>query len=187
MLLPLVVVGFAVGFVAASIVVAIRAKRTDTIAVFRSAPAGAPTGAPYRAEVAAPATPTLEALLGAARTAKLDPRATPTGFAIARGKDAVALRVPDPTRVPIASIELVDSGHETLVFELALALVPIYGPIHVTEAMWGTYLVDGRKSHTALHEERGERIRAMARGIQERLAASRPAWDQLHDKLGGSK
>lgn len=183
--LALIVLGFGPGFAAAAVLVARRARRRETVASLRSAPSQASTTDPYRGHATAPPTPALATVLEAA--SKLEPRVTPKGFSLARGEHVVTVRIADPDRVPIEAIELADSGHDTLVFELALALVPLYGPLIVTEAMWGAFLVDGKKPAPALQDERGERIRAMARGIQERLAASQPAWDQLRDKIGGAE
>ncbi len=98
---------------------------------------------------------------------------------ILRDGRTLRLRVADPAHVPLAAIEALDELHETLVFEVALALVPLYGPLVATEALWGGYTVDGSRDAGALRDDRGERIKAMARRVQDGLRASQAVWQDL--------
>lgn len=152
------------------------------VAAFRPA-ASRQLGGPYRGDHAAAPEPALAELITAARAAGLAVHEVPGGFDVRADDRAIRVRVRDRSRVALASIDLVDTGHETLVFQLALALVPVYGPIAVTEALFGTFIVDGRADAEALRGQRGERIKALARRIQERIAASQPDWDELARRL----
>jgi hypothetical protein len=174
--------GFVVGFGVAGVVSVRRSRRRGTVASFRAAPGPQTTASPYRGDPSAPAEPALRELVAAVREAGLGARTRTRGFDLWAGKHVLRLRVTDPGRVALASIELADTGHETLIFELALAFVPLYGPIVVTEALWGSFVVDRTRDAAALRDDRGERIKALARAIQARLAASQPLWQKLAEK-----
>ena len=77
----------------------------------------------------------------------------------------ITVRMLDPTRVTLDSLEIIDRATERLVFALALALVPLYGPLTVTEAKFGKTVVDGSRDAEALREERSERIRKIVAGV----------------------
>ncbi|HWU88647.1 MAG TPA: hypothetical protein VN253_15370 [Kofleriaceae bacterium] len=84
------------------------------------------------------------------------------GFDLRGEGRVLTVRTLDPARVTLASLEIVDHGTGTLVFELALALVGLYGPVRVTEAMFGSCIVDGSCDAASLREQRSERIRSIA-------------------------
>ena len=79
----------------------------------------------------------------------------------------VELHIPDRARVTLASLDVLVQANDTLVFEVALALVPLFGPITVTETAWGTFVVDGTRTAQALADERSDRIRAIGAAIAE--------------------
>lgn len=174
--LPLLA-GFVLGVVVAGIVSARRVRR-GTMASFRQSPGRAATD-PYRGNANSREAPHLDEVVAAVRNAGLDAHLRAGGFDLRRENHVLRLRVADPARVPLPSIDIVNTGHVTLIFELALALLPLYGPILVTEALWGTYIIDGACDPMALRGQRAERIKALARGIQAGLAASQPLWDKL--------
>jgi hypothetical protein len=170
----LLVVGLAIG-VAIAAVVRLRKGPRWVCASLRPGPR---RETPYRGDVPA-APPTLAQLIAAVREAGVPVRENARGFAAGKLRVTVA----DPARVELATIDIADADQELMIFRLALALVPLYGPLTLTEVLWGAYLVDGSRDAEALKEDRAERIREMARGIQARIAESQPAWNELARKL----
>lgn len=158
-----ILIGLIVGFVLTAIFGPTPRRRKETWVSFRMA-GGGPTGSPYRDERATEAKiPTLTEVLAVVRRAGLHVRARVNGFDLHGEGRVLTVRTLDPARVTLASLEIVDRATETLVFELALALVGLYGPILVTEAMFGSHVVDGSCDATSLREQRSERIRSIMR------------------------
>jgi len=173
------IAGFVIGIGVAGFWCRRRTARRGSRTSFRPAPDQRHQGDPYRGEVAAPPSHTLATLTEAVRTPTCDVRSRADGFDLRSGGHSLELRVDDPANVTLASIELVDHDNGSMIFELALALVPLYGPIVVTEALWGAFVVDGRRDATALREDRAGRIRELARSVAARIDSSRPLWDEL--------
>lgn len=148
-----VLVGLLVGFVGmAWLSPKLRKRSKETRVAFRSL---ADEPRPPR---------TLDEIVAAARSANLRVTAHPSGFAAHEDQRSVTMTVPDATRVTLASMEIVDNATELLVYELALAMVPLFGPLSVTES-FGRRLVDGTRDAGALREERSAAIRKMAAGV----------------------
>src|SRR5262245_44687683 len=83
-------------------------------------------------------------LVAIARRAGLDARERRHGFEIREGDRRLMVRATDPEHITLATMELVNGGTDRAVFALALALVPTYGPIVVTDAI-GRFVVDGSR------------------------------------------
>jgi hypothetical protein len=115
----------------------------------------------------------------ALRAAGLPVRERRGDLVLARGRERVFLTVADPQRVALASLDVRERAGKTLIFEAAIALVPLFGPLTVTEAAWGTFVVDGTRDHHAIENERGERIRAFARALSENMAEKAAAWREV--------
>jgi hypothetical protein len=118
-------------------------------------------------------------VVAALRSAGLPVRERGGGLVLARGRERVFLTVPDPGRVTLASLDVRERAGKTLIFEAAIALVPLFGPLTVTEAAWGTFVVDATRDHRAIEDERGERIRAFARALSENMAEKAAAWREV--------
>ncbi len=159
---PGIVIGLLIGFILTAIFGPAARRRNETWVSFRMA-SGGPIGSPYRDERATEAAiPTLAEVLAAVRRAGLHARERVNGFDLRGEGRVLTVRTLDPARVTLASLEIVDRATETLMFELALALVGLYGPILVTEALFGSCVVDGSCDAASLREQRAERIRAIA-------------------------
>jgi hypothetical protein len=158
--------GVIVGFLAAATwMPRFRKSRKETWVSFRPASA-VPPSTPYRdARSAELRGPTVEEVLAAVRSAGLHVRELPSGFEIRGERRWLTVNVHDRMNVTLDSLEIIDRATETLVFALALALVPLYGPIVVTEAKFGKAVVDGSLDLEALRAGRAERIRKIARGV----------------------
>jgi hypothetical protein len=160
-----IIIGLFVGFIITVVLGPKHRRRKETWASFRPLGHGS-TSSPYRDQGAAEElTPTLAEVRAAVRRAGLQVRERSNGFDLRAGGRVLTVRTRDPERVTLASLEIVDQATETLVFALALALVALYGPIVVTEAMFGRFVVDGSCDAASLREQRAERIRSMAKAI----------------------
>lgn len=118
-------------------------------------------------------------LVAVLRVAGLDVRERGRSVTVRRGRERVCMIVPDPRRVTLASVDVCECGGGTLVFETALALVPMFGAITLTEAEFGRYLIDGSRDAAAIDGERKERIAALARSIAEDMKEKAAAWSEL--------
>jgi len=98
---------------------------------------------------------------------------------IRRGDEQLRVAISDPRRVTLASIDIHQSKCETLGFDVALALVPSFGAIRMTDALWGGFDIDGTQAADAYVGVRGERIAAMARGILEEQQGKAALWAQV--------
>jgi hypothetical protein len=84
--------------------------------------------------------------------------------------DRLTVRVTDPKAVPAASLRCGDTASLDLPFELAVALVPLYGPLTLVLDS-GVYEVDGTKDRHALVRELSRR---QTERMREALARVRP-------------
>lgn len=142
-----------------------RTSRKETWVSFRHVGDGSPS-TPYRdARNAELRSRTAEEVLAAVRAAGLRIHKVTSGFEIRGERRKLTVRMRDRANVTLDSLEIIDRATETLVFALALALVPLYGPILVTEAKFGKAVVDGTLDVEALRAGRAERIRKIARGV----------------------
>jgi hypothetical protein len=158
--------GVLVGFVGAAFwVPRFRKTRKETWVAFR--PAGdTPPGTPYRdGRTAELRTRTAEEVLAAVRAGGLRVREISSGFEVHGEGRWLTVHMHDRSNVTLDSLEIIDRATETLVFELALVLVPLYGPILVKEAKFGSAVVDGSLDVEALRAGRAERIRKIVRGV----------------------
>ncbi len=85
----------------------------------------------------------------------------------------------EPGRVTLRSLEVIDTASETLVFELAHALLEPFGPMIVTEANFGRFVVDGTTTVEALRAQREERIEKLAQGVLRNVEDSRAAFAEM--------
>lgn len=118
----------------------------------------------------------MTAIADAIRASGLRVRVRDHRLAVVRGRERVDVNSRDPSRVTLASLDIRECGSGTLVFEVALALVPIFGVLVVTEAAFGKFVVDGARDHVALDAERKERIRAYARAVSKNTAEKLAVW-----------
>ncbi|HWU88648.1 MAG TPA: hypothetical protein VN253_15375 [Kofleriaceae bacterium] len=119
-------------------------------------------------------TTTLEQLIEAVRAAALRVELTADGFNVlsqppSRFDHIVGVRVLDPTRVGMTTLQLTYSGSYPLAFHVVLALVPVLGPlaIMINEER---VVVDGCKN---VHELTNAHARYVRARIRERVAAAR--------------
>jgi hypothetical protein len=123
---------------------------------------------------AAPRTRRLDELIEAASAAALRIRIRPNGFDVRAQSSGyrehvVAVRVEDAARVTLASLQITDTGGYDLIFTLALALVPLYGPLTIAEADGQRFQVDGTRDQHELRHERAARVTARLRDVVSRL------------------
>jgi hypothetical protein len=118
----------------------------------------------------------MTAMADAIRTSGLSVRVRDHRLAVVRAHERIDVTLRDTSRVTLASLDIRERGSGTLVFEVALALVPIFGVIAVTEAAFGKFVVDGTRDHFALDEERKERIRAYARAVSQNMTEKLAVW-----------
>jgi hypothetical protein len=161
-------VGSIVGFVAAR---RQRRKPTPKVVAFRHLAARS-VGYRESAEVASTVGEVGQAL----RRAGLPVRERGRELVIARRPDWLRIVATDPGHVTLASLDAEELVSGTLIWEVALALIPVFGPLMVTEAAFGAFVVDGSRDHLAIDEERKERIRAIARAISEDMSAKLAVW-----------
>ena len=74
-----------------------------------------------------------------------------------------------PRHITLASLDVFQTGCETLGFEVALALVPVFGPITLVDSYWGAFFVDGSGDAAALVAERAKRVQAFGSAMAEDL------------------
>lgn len=137
-----------------------RNRPVPTRAAFR--PIRAPdTG--YRDSAGSDAVHAHGDLLQALQVAGLATHDRPHGIDVTTplSRERVELHMSDRARVTLVSLDVVVHANDALVFEVARALLPLFGPMTVTETAWGTYIVDGSRTAQALADERRERIRVI--------------------------
>lgn len=161
------VIVFALGALGGWVVGVLRPRRTPAkphttvIALRHAAPR---PGDAYR-DAASDVSCTLEELRADLVAAGLPAVLDGPVLSVARGTEQIRVEAHDPRRVTLATVDATQTGCETLYYELALALVPRFGPVRLTVAMFGAYLVDGTRDSAALVEERSARISAIAAAI----------------------
>jgi hypothetical protein len=144
-------------------------------------PVVTPTGDPYRENLgAAPMERsvepcTLAQLYGALAGAKLTFRERWHGFdLLGRSRSRVMkVRVQDPERV-IPSEMICGADAPELVLDLALAIVPLFGPVLADVRFAGTLFIDGRRDRGALGEEAAQRLQSIGRRVATRAPISFP-------------
>ena len=118
-----------------------------------------------------PRTCTLTDLIEHARAQALHVRPTASGYEIVshlgRSPFVVSVCVSDPKRATLATTTLLPVSSPTDVFPVALALVPLFGPIRLHVA-GQSYLVDGTLDEHALTREFSRRLTALARAVFRR-------------------
>jgi hypothetical protein len=140
----------------------------------------APVGDPYREDLGATlqertADPcTLPEVLAALSAAQLVVRARRRGFdLVASRKRVMTVRVPDVTRIVPGDMTCGSDAPE-LLLDLALAVVPLFGPLLADVRFAGTILVDGTRDRRSLGEEAAQRIQAIFRRLARRAPISFP-------------
>lgn len=96
-----------------------------------------------------------------------------------RGEEHVRIVVPDAHRVTLASLDIYQTGCDTLGFELARALVARFGAIRLVDAVFGAFAIDGRASAAELAGERRERVRLIGRRIADDMSRKLEAYGHL--------
>lgn len=119
---------------------------------------------------------TLDELRALLATAKLAGEVRDGALHVARGAERVRLVAPDPQRITLASLDVFAANCETLAYDAALALVARFGAVRLVEELFGAFAIDGTRDAAALAEERGERVRAMARAIADDMLAKQAAY-----------
>ncbi len=119
---------------------------------------------------------TLDQLIEASCAAALRVELTTNGFNVlsqppSRSDHVVSVRVLDPARVSVATLQLTYDGSYPLAFHVVLALVPVLGPLTIMiddERV----VVDGGKN---VHELTNEHARRLRVRMREHIAAARSA------------
>nr|MBA3787896.1 hypothetical protein [Actinomycetota bacterium] len=83
------------------------------------------------------------------------------------------VRVPDPARIGPAELRCSTSAPELLI-DLALALVPLYGPLLAEVRFAGTLFIDGSRDRATLGDEAAEHVQRMMRRLATRAPISFP-------------
>lgn len=112
----------------------------------------------------------------ALRRAGLPVRERGGELVIARRPDWLRIVATDPGRVTLASLDAEEIVSGTLIWEVSLALISLFGPLTVTEAAFGAFVIDGSRDCVAIEEERKERIRTLARAISQDMAEKLAVW-----------
>ncbi|MEO8703733.1 MAG: hypothetical protein ABI867_27025 [Kofleriaceae bacterium] len=157
--------GVAIAALIAGFVVARRKPpkaRHETMLALR--PATTATGT-YREQPGGEITCTLDELRARLAAAALPHELEGDTLHVRRDAESLRIVIPEAQRVTLASIDIYQVGCEKLAYELALALVPVFGPLTMADGLWGTFAVDERTSVVALEDERSERIKTMASRI----------------------
>jgi len=140
----------------------------------------APLGDPYREVDGAPLMErttepcTLTELLAALGASQLTVRPRRRGFDLVATRTRVmTVRVPDVARIDPSDLVC---GHDApeLLLDLALAVVPLYGPLLAEVRFAGTMFVDGTRDRRSLGEEAAQRIQGIFRRLARRAPISFP-------------
>jgi hypothetical protein len=149
-----------------------RRIRRQVMSAFRQQPV-----ATYRDPIEPTRTP--NELVAAARAAGLTVRERSHGFDLCdRERHRLEVRYRTKGGVRLADIDLVDDGSNDLVPCLAVAWVPLYGSLTVTD-LFGTYSVDSTSSVEALCEAQRERLKAFGRQVAEDLGHMATTWSAV--------
>ena len=115
-----------------------------------------------------PLTARLEDVIESARARALWIEIRHQGFEVidqyTKARPRLSVQVPDPQHVTVPSLQLSRTPSLTLPFELALALVPVFGPLTVV-VDGEIYEVDGTRDQHALTNELSSRLTARARSL----------------------
>lgn len=141
----------------------------------------APLGDPYREDPAAPvrersAEPSsLAKLFRALEAAGLVFRPRWRGFEIvgATRSRVMRVRLRDPARIVPTDMACSGEAPELLI-DLALALVPLFGPLVAEVRFAGTIFIDGSRDRAALGEEAAQRIHRVGLRLATRAPISFP-------------
>lgn len=142
----------------------------------------APTGDPYREDprlrlVEREVEPCdLDQLLAALDTASLAWRRRRCGFDVLGGARSrvMSVRVRDTDQIVPTGMTCASNDAPELLIDLALALVPLFGPMLVDVPFAGTMFVDGTRDRRALGEEAAQRIQQIGRRVAARAPISFP-------------
>lgn len=143
-------------------------------------------GEPYRSDPLAPPTERtaeprpIDDVYGALRDAGLAVRALRRGFEVIdpAHERGMQVRVRDPRRVTPDGLGCGAEAPE-LLLDLALALVPLFGPVIADVRFAGPILVDGTRDRQALGEEAARRIQRVGERVAVRAPASFPLLHEL--------
>ncbi|MDQ3370113.1 MAG: hypothetical protein M3680_32245, partial [Myxococcota bacterium] len=83
------------------------------------------------------------------------------------------VRVPDPARIVPAELRCSTTAPELLI-DLALALVPLFGPLLAEVRFAGTLFIDGSRDRAALGDEAAAHVQRMMRRLATRAPISFP-------------
>ena len=140
----------------------------------------APHGDPYRADIGASlqertAEPTtLPKILAALEAARITFRRRRHGFDLVASRTRVmTVRLLDPERILPGDL-VCGSDAPELLLDLALAVVPLFGPLLADVRFAGMIFVDGTRDRRALGEEAAQRIQAIFRRLARRAPISFP-------------
>ncbi|MBA3454813.1 MAG: hypothetical protein H0T42_17125 [Deltaproteobacteria bacterium] len=140
----------------------------------------APLGDPYREDLGAKhmertAEPcSLADIFAALQAARLAFRPRRHGFDLVASRTRVMkVRVPDTARIMPGDLACGSEAPE-LLLDLALAVVPLFGPLIADVRFAGTIFVDGTRDRRALGEEAAQRIQAIFRRLARRAPISFP-------------
>ena len=140
----------------------------------------APLGDPYREDLGAQlqertAEPcAMSEVLAALEQAHVVFRARRRGFDLVASRTRVmTVRVVDPARIMPGDLACGSEAPE-LLLDLALAVVPLFGPLLADVRFAGTIFVDGTRDRRALGEEAAQRIQAIFRRLARRAPISFP-------------
>jgi hypothetical protein len=138
-------------------------------------PVVVPSGDPYREDPATrpmerTAEPrTLDEVLAALRDADLAFRPRRRGFDLegAARERVMPVRVREIARIVPEDMSCGTEAPE-LLLDLALAMVPLFGPLVADVRFAGAIIVDGKRDRVALGEDAAERIQRMGRRVATR-------------------
>lgn len=142
---------------------------------YRDHPAGAPGE-----RVATPQP--LERVQQLLREGGLDVRARRRGFDLAAGARVMPVRVRDPRAVTPEQLRCGTDAPE-LLLDLALALVPVFGPLLAEVRYAGAIVVDGQRDRAALGEDAAERVQRFGRRVALRSPISFPILLELAQRM----
>jgi hypothetical protein len=162
------------------------ARRADKLTTLRLRTVAVPDDAPYRAAPETPIAPdrtveprSLDEVIAAVRVAGLTVKPRRKGFDIRKAGHVLRVRVADPARIDPRAMTIV-TDHIDLNFDLAFALVPLFGAIAANTGSVGDVVIDGRRTRAEVDAEVAERIRALAQRI---LDATQSLMDGIARKL----
>lgn len=177
-------------WIALPIYVAVKwAKRADKFTTLHLRTVAVPDDAPYRSAPETPIPPdrtaepkSVDEVIAAVRAAGMTVKPRRKGFDIRKAGHVLRVRVADLTRVDPRAMTIV-TDHIDLNLDLAFALVPLFGAIAADTGSVGAVVIDGRRTRAEVDEEVGQRVRALAQRILDRLNATQPLMDALAKKL----